>query len=369
MSTISLCMIVKDESAVIERCLRSVLPLLDAWTVVDTGSSDGTPALVQSMLGHLPGRLHHRPWRNFAENRSEAFELNRDLADYHLVVDADDWLEFKGEFRMPDRKADWYALSVHFQEIRYHRPQLFRSALPWCYRGAVHECAVCPEARVSGFLEDLRYHVGFGEGARSRKPEKYMEDARLLEKALADEPDDSRNVFYLAQSYRDAGLLTEAAEAYERRCRLEGWGEERYVSHLERARLLKRLDVPAQVPAELLIAYQLNPFRAEALTELAEFYREQGQWNLAHLFAARAAELPMPVEGLFLEEPAYRWRAQDELALAEFYTGRFGAARERTEKLLDVLTLPEPDRQRLQGNLLHCLACEGRRQHALLQTE
>lgn len=366
MSTVSLCMIVKDEAPVIERCLRSVLPFVDAWTVIDTGSSDNTPQLVESILGHLPGQVHFRPWRNFAENRSEAFELNRSLADYHLVIDADDRLEAAPGFQIGDLKADWYSLRVHFHEVRYHRPQLFRSALAWRYKGVVHEYADCPEATVPGFLNGLEYKVGFGEGARSRNPGKYLEDAQLLEKALAEEPDEPRNVFYLAQSYRDAGLLQKAADVYGRRCLLEGWAEERYVAHLERARLLRRLQTPELVTTELLLAYQLNPNRAEAPTELAQFYRERGQWNLSYLFAARAAELKMPVEGLFLEESAYRWRAQDELAVAEFYTGRFGQARERNRQLLLDVTVPESDRQRLQNNLLHCLAREGRQQHALL---
>ena len=366
MSTISLCMIVKDESAVIERCLRSVLPFLDAWTVVDTGSSDNTPAIVQSLLGHLPGQLLHRPWSNFAENRSEAFELNRGLADYHLVIDADDQLEAGAEFKMPELKADWYSLRIHFGEVRYHRPQLFRSALPWRYLGVVHEYADCREATVPGFLQGLEYRVSAQEGARSRNPQKYLDDARLLEAALRKDPDEPRNVFYLAQSYRDAGLLQEAADTYGQRCRLEGWVEERYVAHLERARLLKRLQTPAQVPAELLFAYQLNPHRAEAPTDLARFYRELGQWNLAHLFAARAADLKIPVDGLFLEEAAYRWGAQDELAVAEFYTGRFCEALERNRQLLSDEALPESVRLRLQNNLLYCLTHERRRQHALL---
>ena len=76
MSTVSLCMIVKDESQVIERCVRSVLPFIDSWTVVDTGSSDATPEIVKAVLSHLPGELHHRLWRNFAENRTEALALN-----------------------------------------------------------------------------------------------------------------------------------------------------------------------------------------------------------------------------------------------------------------------------------------------------
>ena len=365
MSTVSLCMIVKDESQVIERCLRSVLPFIDSWTVVDTGSSDATPEIVKTVLGHLPGELHHRLWRNFAENRTEALSLNRDLADYHLVIDADDWLEADGDFQMPELKADWYSLDIHFNAIRYQRPQLLRAALDWSYEGVVHEYAHSAQATVGGFLKGVSYVCSWGEGARSRNPQKYLDDARLLEEALAAQPDHPRYMFYLAQSYRDAGLWAEAAEAYQRRTQLTGWVEERYVAHLERARLLILMQCPEQAPAELLMAYQLVPQRAEALTDLAQVYRERGHWNLAQFFAARAAELKMPVEGLFLEEAAYHWRAQDELALAEFYTGRFREARQRTQNLLSSTGLPEYERLRLQNNLLHCLTCEGRLQHAL----
>ncbi|HWJ80268.1 MAG TPA: glycosyltransferase, partial [Niallia sp.] len=40
--TISLCMIVKNEENVIERCLSSVKPIVDEMIIVDTGSSDST---------------------------------------------------------------------------------------------------------------------------------------------------------------------------------------------------------------------------------------------------------------------------------------------------------------------------------------
>ena len=42
MSTISLCMIVKDEEKVIERCLNTVIDIVDEIIIVDTGSQDST---------------------------------------------------------------------------------------------------------------------------------------------------------------------------------------------------------------------------------------------------------------------------------------------------------------------------------------
>ena len=358
---ISLCMIVKDESEVIQRCLRSLLPIIDAWTVVDTGSSDNTPELVHACLGHLPGQLYERPWQNFGHNRTEAFELNRERGDYHLVVDADDWLELEENWRRPVLQADSYQLTVHHCGILYRRPHLFRTALEWKFMGVLHEFAHCPLALTSWWLEGLNYWNSGGQGARSRNPHKYQQDAIVLEAALQQEPENSRYAFYLAQSYRDAGMLTEASGAYQQRTQMAGWSEERYVSHLERARLLRRLSADQQVvQGELLAACDVNPQRAEALVELAQVCREGGQWNLAHWFAERAAGLSAPANALFVEQAVYNWRALDELSLAKFYTGQHHASWELARQLLSNELLPSTEQERIRRNESLCRSyCQG----------
>ena len=47
MSTISLCMIVRDEEDVLERCLNSAADLVDEIIIVDTGSTDRTREIAQ----------------------------------------------------------------------------------------------------------------------------------------------------------------------------------------------------------------------------------------------------------------------------------------------------------------------------------
>ena len=47
MITISLCMIVKDEEKVIERCLNTVVDIVDEIIIVDTGSQDSTKEKVK----------------------------------------------------------------------------------------------------------------------------------------------------------------------------------------------------------------------------------------------------------------------------------------------------------------------------------
>ncbi len=69
--TIALAMIVRNEESIIERCLRSVMGLIDSWVICDTGSSDRTREVVASTLAGVPGRLHDTTWIDFGHNRTE----------------------------------------------------------------------------------------------------------------------------------------------------------------------------------------------------------------------------------------------------------------------------------------------------------
>src|SRR3972149_8399584 len=82
--TVCLNMIVKNESKVIERCLKSVKPLIDYWVIVDTGSTDKTRQIISKFMSAIPGELHERPWVDFAHNRNEALHLAKGRGDYIL---------------------------------------------------------------------------------------------------------------------------------------------------------------------------------------------------------------------------------------------------------------------------------------------
>lgn len=67
MSTISLCMIVKNEEAVLARCLESAREAVDEIVVVDTGSSDKTQAIARQFTD----RVYTFPWIDDLRRRSE----------------------------------------------------------------------------------------------------------------------------------------------------------------------------------------------------------------------------------------------------------------------------------------------------------
>lgn len=299
-------MIVKDEETVIGRCLDSVRPLIDTWAIMDTGSTDRTRELVAEHLRDLPGQLVESPWVDFSHNRNEALEMARGLADYVFVIDADEVVQTAGGFTLPRLEADSYSVITWYAGCTYPRRQLLRAALPWRYRGVVHEHLECPGGGADGFIPGM-WIVPHQDGARARAPDTYLRDARLLEQALRDEPDNARYVFYLAQSYRDAGEHERALEAYARRAAVGGWHEEVWYSLYQVALLLQRLERPwAQSLEAYLAAYQYAPDRPEPLFRIGLHYQGSREDDLAYLFLRRAAELPEPgLERLFVERPIH----------------------------------------------------------------
>ena len=93
---IGLCMIVKNESKIIERCLNSVKPLIDYVCIIDTGSTDDTVDVINNWMksNGVDGQVVFEPWKDFAYNRSFAMEKIREkkYIEYVLLIDADEIL-------------------------------------------------------------------------------------------------------------------------------------------------------------------------------------------------------------------------------------------------------------------------------------
>jgi len=351
-------MIVKNEAHVIERCLQSVLPYIDAWCIVDTGSIDGTQDIIRFFLKDLPGKLHERPWRNFGANRTEAIRLAETSADYLLFLDADEEFLAPAAYVFPPLTADAYSLTLRLGNTSYWRLHMVSTRLRWRYEGVLHEYLECDTKYASDKLHGPTV-ASYGDGGRSQGvdvAEKYRRDALVLEAALKTEPDNRRYVFYLAQSYRDSNQVEKSLAAYLRRSEMGGWDEEVWYSLREAANLSVSLGLPHEVVVErFLRAFQFRPSRAEPLVYLAAYHRGRKEFALAHLFARASTQIPRPDDLLFIDESCYEWRATDEFAIASYYCGDYAASKQANEDLLASSTLPESERARVEANLQFAL--------------
>jgi len=318
MSSICLTMIVKNEAAVIRRCLESVKGIISHWIVCDTGSTDGTPEIIREMLKGIPGTLHRVPWVDFGFNRTQALQLARGQADYLLMVDADEVLNIRGDFA---HQLTHDAYLLRFEgDMDYHLPLLVSDRHEWTYEGVIHECIRFDPARSWVKLPELSItHYCDGEGRK----DKFEREIQLLTRAVEEEPENARYCFYLAQTYRDLGQFEQALPWYEKRSMMGEWHEEAWYARYQAARMLHLLgrNWPL-VQNHYLAAYEANPGRLEPLFHVARYYREMNQFHLGHLFSRAVVDAPYPEDILFVERTVYEYELPMEYAICCHWLGK-----------------------------------------------
>ncbi|MGR9088721.1 MAG: glycosyltransferase [Gammaproteobacteria bacterium] len=355
-------MIVKNETPVLGRLFASVKDVISDYIIVDTGSTDGTPAFIKEWMDRagIPGEVHVHEWVNFGHNRNQALDYayRYGKADWALLIDADEELDVRNtEFLGRLELGVSYTLEKHYGQLSYAVTNLIDiRQTRWQWRGVVHEYLHPVEGKAEKrHLPELGIIVREGEGARSRgisAEEKFLKDASLLEFELIKHPDDCRSRFYLAQSYQDAGHLKKAYENYLIRSEMPGWDEEAFVSLYRAGKLSVVLDKPyGESLALLLRAFELRPGRgAEPLHELAVHCRNRGYFSQAYMFAKMGSIIPYPDDILFVEKDIYQWRIHDELAVAAYWSGRYEESRKACEKILR-LPLAPMHAERVKKNL------------------
>ncbi|WP_027056135.1 glycosyltransferase family 25 protein [Mesorhizobium erdmanii] len=361
MSTIGLCMIVKNEAKVILQCLASVLPLVDYVLVVDTGSEDGTQEIIRSFLAthNVQGVVIDEPWRDFAYNRTFALERLREVetVDYAMIIDADDVLILDPNFNPVAFKSqmahDLYDVEVSHGGISFYRPQISRNRMAFTFKGVLHEYLEAPPGHLTReTAKGFSIATGRG-GARSQNPRKYQDDAAVLENALATETDPflvSRYTFYLAQSYRDFGEREKSLGNYLKRAELGFWEQEVYVSLLEAGNLMAALGRPfAEVIAAFERAAQTVPARAEAIHAASLFCRNQGRNAEGMEFARRGLDLAQPA-GLFVQPWVYDYGLLDEFSVNAYWAGAYRESLDACLKLLASDKLPANMLKRVVAN-------------------
>ena len=193
MKTIGLCLIVKDESHVIKRCLDSVKRLIDYVLIVDTGSTDNTVEVIEEWLksNNIPGQVLSESWQNFAYNRTFALSKLREIewVDYALMIDADETLSFNEDFDLLGFKQemtyDVYNITTNMWGNLYERPQITTNKKVCEYVGVVHEflsLSNLSTSSVSGFE-----NRPIQDSARNKSGNKFLKDIELLEDAISKE--------------------------------------------------------------------------------------------------------------------------------------------------------------------------------------
>lgn len=205
---VALTVIARDEEARIGRLLASVAPWVDAMLVLDTGSQDDTVAVAR----RHGARVEHFTWcDDFAAARNASLDLAG--ADWHLVLDADEWLIDGGALLrgLRDTPPDFVGVLHLLDDADPHTTsQLWLSRVlpgPVRYAGRVHEQ---PQHGLP--MRRLALRVGHDGYDAQRRAAKRGRNRRLLQAELAAAPTDAYLWYQLG---KDCAVYDEHAAAVD----------------------------------------------------------------------------------------------------------------------------------------------------------
>jgi tetratricopeptide (TPR) repeat protein len=316
----------------------------------------------------IPGVIHNDKWEDFGTNRTKALVHARKHTNntgWSVMLDADDSFASDVEIQSLGianilealTANDVHCMSTIIREggsVNNRRPNFFNNKFDWVYKGVLHEYATLGDIQPKiANLPEVIYVIGRREGGARNAGDmkkKYARDAEVLQKYLENHPNDPRTRFYLAQSWRDAGVKTKAMRHYKLRAeQKDGWSEEAYISCLN---LIEMTDDIEDKLKWTWKALSINPQRLEAPCYLMSYARRNNIWRQDILATGLVPDdYQLKDHYLFSQPSIYQWNFFDELAVHLYWTGHHARSIEFGQKALE--KCPDDQKHRLEANITH----------------
>ena len=224
--TLSLCMIVKDEEAMLGDCLAAVAPFVDEMIIVDTGSTDRTVEIAREYGATV---LTHEWTGDFSAARNVSFDAA--TSDWILYLDADEVLVDGDGPRLRELLGKVWREALYLTEtnltgrvedgtsVTHNALRLFRNRPEYRFSGRIHEQIA---NTLPGYLAErfentsVRIdHYGYLGEVREAK-DKSRRNLELLEQQVADGVDTPFLHFNLGSEYSALDENEQALEAFEK---------------------------------------------------------------------------------------------------------------------------------------------------------
>lgn len=305
MISLTLCMIVKNEEAVLERILQPVSGIVDKILIADTGSSDRTKEIAEQYAS----RVFDFPWcDDFSAARN--FLVEKVCTDYWMWLDADDVLDEKNLEKLKalkaslDKKVDVVMMeyATGFDTDRkvtfsYYRERILKTSGNFRWSGRVHE-AVAPRGNI--FYSDIQIqHRKCIQGDLDR-------NLRIYEKMLTEEKKleprhqlyYGRELFY-HQRYREAVDVLETFLEEP-----DGWTENRIDACMVLGQCYEKIGKKEAALNAFLYSLTLDVPRAEICCEIGKNFLERKWYRQAAYWYGQALTAPTRKEngGFFMAE-------------------------------------------------------------------
>ena len=308
-----LCIMVKNGGPQFEDMLLKNLHSFDRWTILDTGSTDGTIDIIHKVLvGKKQGNLYQEAFINFCDSRNRLLELAGQDCKYIIMLD--DTYVIEGELRRflnevrGDQLATSFTLYIKSNDTIYGSNRIIKSESGLRYVYRIHEVIsdqhnvniVIPKEIVT--IEDRVF-----EYMEKRTMERKQLDLKLLFEEVEENPQDPRVYYYLAQTYYLLEDYERAFYYFTKRVEFSnsGFVQERVDALFESARIANfKLNKPWQECEELYHkCYRADESRPEAMYFIGIHYYLENNYNQAFPYFKRAFEIGFPIHCQYALKP------------------------------------------------------------------
>ena len=312
---LELVMIVKNSGGLLGFVLENIKPYIDRWTILDTGSTDGTQELIRRHLTGVEGALYEEPFVDFLTSRNRSLELSSKKCQYTIILDDSYNLNGGSELRkfLIGGRQECYNIKIidQQQNTAYFSNRIIRSAAGKRYeKYRVHEAIPDDKPQTSilpaeCFIVDYRDHY---HTHRSQK--RHAKDIEILLEHYREDPRDTRVIYYLASTYLAMNNPKKTLKYYKKLLKLpESRENEVYEAMMFMANRDREKNVDWKVvETQLFNIIKKFRYRIEPLFLL--FIREYNEGNLtrAYQYIKLCHNVKEPVNYCYeYDYSIYRW--------------------------------------------------------------
>lgn len=317
---------VKDESAIIERCLLNISNIATSYLICDTGSTDGTPEIITNFMAskNIPGQVIYKDWVDYGFNKSYLLEEARKTdAQYLIWCDADEVfltdLKDKTSYLTKEDADQFYQylesqrnpityVMTHYNTLVYRRWNIARNNQLYYWKYPKHEVFLGKNDNSSNFYDKFILFTD-GGGKAHFDPERSKKDVNLYLNWLnteGNDPNDARMTFYLAQEYEYVDR-EKAIEWHLKRTKLfNGFDQEIYISYLRLGRLSEK---PEDKIKYWTAGFNFCKARLECAYELVNLYDKLKRYEDGiEIIKQCNVNLKVSTNWLFVEKDKYQYR-------------------------------------------------------------
>lgn len=308
---ISACLMVRDESTMLNRCLKSVKHLVDEIIVVDTGSTDNTIEIAN----HHGAKVYRHPWENnFSTHRNQS--ISYATGEWVFIIDADEelvksdavsWADLRMWFtgmlgKYPAAAVQVRDIQKGLEVLKFNSTRFFKRGSVK-YEGRVHNQPIIEGEGLSVFNDKISIkHYGY-DLTPEQKQKKFERTSGLLMKQIEEGEDKfGFPCFYLCQIYANNGQSAEAVKWGEKY--LEYQNEEKFNESIYFTMIKQYMSMGDKENCARWLDYGIQKMPQDLDISIAAF--EYGLWQNNDELVIHYGNLFMQLYSKFEADPIIR---------------------------------------------------------------